>query len=66
LRWSAYPAEYMNFGVMTFPANHAGNVYEKDPGPNTTQIVAGMTAFNPDLAAGKRCGPAKHRSKMNR
>jgi len=39
----AYPAEYMNSGV-----NHEGNVYEKDLGPNTTQIVASMTAFNPD------------------
>jgi len=44
----AYPAEYMNSGVMTFLVNHEGNVYEKDLGPNTTQIVAGMTAFNPD------------------
>jgi len=44
----AYPAEYMNSGVMTFLVNHEGNVYEKHLGPNTTQIVAGMTAFNPD------------------
>ena len=44
----AYPAEYMNSGVMTFLVNHQGNVYEKDLGPNTARIAAGMTAFNPD------------------
>jgi hypothetical protein len=44
----AYPAAYMNSGVMTFLVNHEGNVYEKDLGPNTTRIVAGMTAFDPD------------------
>jgi hypothetical protein len=44
----AYPAEYRNSGVMTFLVNHQGNVYEKDLGPNTVRIAAGMTAFNPD------------------
>ena len=44
----AYPAEYRNSGVMTFVVNHEGNVYEKDLGPNTAGIAAGMTAFNPD------------------
>jgi hypothetical protein len=44
----AYPAEYRNSGVMTFVVNHQGNVYEKDLGPNTARIAAGMTAFNPD------------------
>ena len=44
----AYPAEYGNSGVMTFLVNHQGDVYEKDLGPNTTRIAAGMTAFNPD------------------
>jgi hypothetical protein len=44
----AYPAEYGNSGVMTFLVNHQGIVYEKDLGPNTARIVAGMTAFNPD------------------
>jgi hypothetical protein len=44
----AYPAEYRNSGVMTFLVNHQGNVYEKDLGPNTARIAAGMTAFNPD------------------
>jgi hypothetical protein len=44
----AYPAEYRNSGVMTFVVNHQGNVFEKDLGPNTARIAAGMTAFNPD------------------
>jgi Protein of unknown function (DUF2950) len=44
----AYPAEYRNSGVMTFLVNHQGNVYEKDLGPDTARIAAGMTAFNPD------------------
>jgi Protein of unknown function (DUF2950) len=44
----AYPAEYRNSGVMTFLVNHQGNIYEKDLGPDTARIAAGMTAFNPD------------------
>jgi hypothetical protein len=44
----AYPAEYRNSGVMTFLVNHRGDVYEKDIGPNTARVAAGMTAFNPD------------------
>lgn len=44
----AYPAAYRNSGVMTFLVNHQGTVYEKDLGPDTARIIAGMTAFNPD------------------
>ena len=44
----AYPAEYGNSGVMTFLVNHQGTIYEKDLGPHTAGIAAGMTAFNPD------------------
>jgi hypothetical protein len=44
----AYPAQYGNSGVMTFLVNHQGTVYEKDLGPQTPGIAAGMTAFNPD------------------
>jgi hypothetical protein len=44
----AYPAEYRTSGVMTFLVNHQGNVYEKDLGPDTARIAAGMTTFNPD------------------
>jgi hypothetical protein len=44
----AYPAEYLNSGVMTFIVNHAGVVYEKDLGERTAQLAEGMTSFNPD------------------
>jgi len=44
----AYPAAYRNSGIMTFLVNHQGDVYQKDLGPNTAGIAAGMTAFNPD------------------
>ncbi len=44
----AYPAEYGNSGVMTFLVNHKGDVLEKDLGPGTAKIAAGMTSFNPD------------------
>lgn len=44
----AYPAQYANSGIKTFIVNHQGIVYEKDLGPNTTQIAERMTEFNPD------------------
>jgi Protein of unknown function (DUF2950) len=44
----AYPAEYRNSGVMTFIVSHAGDVYQKDLGPNTTKLAERMTSFNPD------------------
>jgi hypothetical protein len=44
----AYPAEYGNSGVMTFLVNHQGAIFEKDLGPRTAALAAGMTAFNPD------------------
>lgn len=44
----AYPAEYRSSGVMTFIVSKAGVVYEKDLGPNTTQLGEAMIAFNPD------------------
>jgi hypothetical protein len=44
----AYPAEYKNSGVMTFVVNHQGQVFEKDLGPGTARLAAGMTAFDPD------------------
>jgi hypothetical protein len=62
----AYPAEYRNSGVMTFLVNHQGNVYEKDLGPNTARVSCGHDGIQSGqyLAAGNRCGPAAHRSKM--
>ena len=44
----AYPAEYRNSGVMTFIVNQDGVVYEKDLGPDTVKLAAGMTEYNPD------------------
>jgi hypothetical protein len=44
----AYPAVYKNSGVMTFIVNHAGTVYQKDLGPDTTKLAGKMTSFNPD------------------
>ena len=44
----AYPAQYGNSGVMTFLINHKGEVFERDLGPDTGRIAAGMTSFNPD------------------
>src|SRR5262249_17804329 len=45
---AAAPAQYGNSGVMTFIVSHDGDVYQKDLGPDTSQGVAAMTAFNPD------------------
>jgi len=44
----AYPATYRNSGVMTFIVNQDGLVYQKDLGPDTTNLAAAMTDFNPD------------------
>jgi hypothetical protein len=51
----AYPAKYGNSGIMTFIVNQQGIVYQKDLGPNTTAVVAGMTEYNP----GKGWEPSK-------
>jgi hypothetical protein len=44
----AWPASYGSSGVVTFVVNHEGVVYEKDLGPQTGSIAAGMSRFNPD------------------
>jgi hypothetical protein len=44
----AYPAVYQGSGVKTFMVSHDGVVWEKDLGPNTVQIAAGIEKFNPD------------------
>ena len=44
----AYPAEYRNSGVMTFIVGKDGVVYEKDLGPETAQLAAAITEYNPD------------------
>ena len=44
----AYPAQYRSSGVMTFMINQDGVIVQKDLGPDTTQIAAGIAEFNPD------------------
>jgi hypothetical protein len=44
----AHPAEYRNSGVMTFIVNKDGVVYQKDLGPDTAQIAAALSEYNPD------------------
>jgi hypothetical protein len=44
----AYPAEYRNSGVMTFIVNKSGVIYEKDLGPQTSDLGAAMQEYNPD------------------
>jgi hypothetical protein len=44
----AYPVEYRSSGVMTFVVNESGTTYEKDLGPNTTELAQAMTAYDPD------------------
>jgi hypothetical protein len=44
----AWPADYGKTGVMTFLVNHYGDVYQKDLGPKTAAIAAGISEYNPD------------------
>jgi Protein of unknown function (DUF2950) len=44
----ASPAQYRVTGVKTFMVSHDGVVYEKDLGPNTTEIASTIDRFNPD------------------
>jgi hypothetical protein len=44
----AYPAEYRVTGVMTFIINQDGDIFEKDLGPQTTELAKAMTSFDPD------------------
>lgn len=41
----AFPAEHGNSGVMTFMCNHMGKVYEKDFGPDSDLVAAGIDEF---------------------
>jgi hypothetical protein len=43
----AFPAKYGETGVMSFMVSHSGKVYEKDLGPRTDEIAAGLGAYNP-------------------
>lgn len=44
----AWPADYGDSGVMSFIISHAGEVFEKDMGPETDKIAQAMTLFDPD------------------
>jgi len=44
----AAPATYGNSGVMTFMISHDGVLYQKDLGPDSRRIAAGMKIFDPD------------------
>ncbi|MDH3642602.1 MAG: DUF2950 domain-containing protein, partial [Gammaproteobacteria bacterium] len=43
----AFPAVHGSSGVMSFTCNHQGKVYEKDFGPDSDLIAAGIDEFNP-------------------
>jgi hypothetical protein len=45
----ASPAIYGTSGIMTFVVDQDGVVFQKDLGPRTTAVVAGMTRYDPDL-----------------
>ena len=49
----AYPAAYRNSGVMTFMVNQNGVVYQKDIGPQTSDLAAAMQEYNPDDSWGQ-------------
>ncbi len=44
----AHPATYDNSGVMTFLVNQDGVVFQKDLGPDTAKLAAGIESFDPD------------------
>lgn len=43
----AYPADYGVTGIMSFVVGEAGVVYQADLGPDTGDVAAGITAFDP-------------------
>lgn len=45
----AWPAVYKPSGIMTFIAGPDGDVYQKDLGPETANIAAKLSSFDPDL-----------------
>jgi len=44
----AYPADYRKTGVTTFLIGPEGKIFQKDLGPETTQVAQSMTSFDPD------------------
>jgi hypothetical protein len=45
----AWPATYGVSGITTFQVNQDGTVFQKDLGPDTAKIVAGMSLYDPDI-----------------
>ncbi|MBL8351616.1 MAG: DUF2950 family protein [Burkholderiaceae bacterium] len=43
----AWPVKYGSSGVMSFIANQAGTIYERDLGPGTAEAVAAIKVFDP-------------------
>jgi len=46
----AWPAQYGESGVQTFICGENGIIYQKDLGPQTAALGAGMTQYNPDTS----------------
>jgi hypothetical protein len=44
----AWPSIYGQSGIMTFIVNQQGKVYQKNCGPETAKVAAGMSEYNPD------------------
>jgi hypothetical protein len=44
----AYPVEYAASGVMSFIVDQEGIVYQKDLGPNTTNLAKTLSVYEPD------------------
>ena len=44
----AFPATWGTSGVMTFIVNQQGRVYEKNLGPETAELAAAVTEYDPD------------------
>ena len=43
----ATPVKYQDSGIMTFIVNRDGVVYQKNLGPNTANVAASITSYNP-------------------
>lgn len=52
----ATPAEYGNSGVMSFIVNYDGIVFEKDLGPDTADLGARISKYDPDSTWTKTSG----------
>lgn len=44
----AFPAQYRVTGVQTFMVSHDGVVYQRDLGPQTSELASQIELFNPD------------------